>query len=139
MVGVVGIGSMPRHFLEKVLYWRGRLVPIELNYIYVYPEFFDDKKLLLSGRWAEYRVKLLNTVRDHVVFTAVYPDRLCRWINFPWEIKYVYPIHDLDRDFYCMDKLEKHVLFMYAGYPGGEYPIARYCKQVLMERGISID
>ncbi len=132
MVGLVGIGNMPEHFLRKVRYWRKRLVPITMNYVYVYPEFFDDKKLLLSGKWIEYRTKLINIYNDveKSVWIAVYPDHQCRWLNFPSDIQYVYPIHDLENDWKCLEIINKHTTgWNFAGYPSGEYNIRLFLEK----------
>ena len=58
-----------------------------------FPEFFDNKRLLLQGRVREYVRALLKNYRQ--IKYALYPDYYYKELDLPTSITYVYPVHKL--------------------------------------------
>ncbi|AON96545.1 hypothetical protein ATV_gp69 [Bicaudavirus pozzuoliense] len=86
MVRIIAMGQSPLcNFIKEQL---------KMNII-VYPEFFDNKKLLLQRRVRDYIISLLRNYRK--IRYALYPDYYYRDINLPAEITekitFIYPVH----------------------------------------------
>jgi len=90
---IVGVGRAPKRLLEEL-----RKL-IDDPRIFIFPEFFDDKRYLLSSR----RDRVLRYVervaryRSSVVF-AIYPDycnRLSLLCDLFSDILWIYPLHSL--------------------------------------------
>jgi len=84
---IIAVGSGPPMWLQLALELQGRgLVD------YVYPEFFDDKDLLIKRKWGQY-VRRLHEKRNTVKI-AVWPDYCYEvWLKKAFSVAWVFPLH----------------------------------------------
>jgi len=97
---IVGVGRAPRKLLEEL-----RKL-IDDPRIFIFPEFFDDKKSLVQRRYVKY-VESVYRLRDRVVI-APWPDYLYddRFKLCDLDVIWVFPLHslsELDRVPSCVD------------------------------------
>ena len=86
---IVGVGRVPQRLLEELR------VLVDHPNVFIYPEFFDDKKALLAKRYARYVERFLR-YRGRVV-VALWPDYLYedRYGLCRFDVVWVFPIHSL--------------------------------------------
>lgn len=86
---IVGVGRVPQRLLEELR------ALVDHPSVFIYPEFFDDKRSLLAKRHALYVERLLR-YRGRVVI-AVWPDYLYedRYGLCRLDVVWVFPIHSL--------------------------------------------
>jgi len=89
---------------------------------YVYPEFFDNKNLLLRRKWTRY-IKELHKKRN-VVKVAVWPDYCYQsWIKNALNVTWVFPLHRMgELDFVL--KIEPDFIAMPQSEPLRDYGIS---------------
>jgi hypothetical protein len=82
-----------------------------------FPEFFDNKKLLLQGRVREY-VRALFKNYKHIRY-ALYPDYYYKELDLPRSITYVYPVHKLSEADFVKELQRRYTIIPgYASDPG---------------------
>ena len=86
---IVGFGSAPRRLLEELRRY------VDHPNIYIFPEFFDDKKSLIQRRYAKY-VENVYKNRDRIII-ALWPDYLYddRFNLCDLPIIWIFPLHSM--------------------------------------------
>jgi len=87
---MVGVARVPSFLLDAAR-------EVESSYVYVYPEFFDAKRELMSGRAIINYISRIMQNRDRIVI-AVYPDYQLedKWSLCSLDIIWIYPLHRRD-------------------------------------------
>jgi len=99
---IVGVGRIPQKLLEEL-----RKLIDDSN-IYLYPEFFDDKRCLVNKRYIKYIERLLEERKRVIV--ALWPDYLYDDVYglCSYSVVWIFPLHSLseaDRLPHCIDVL----------------------------------
>ncbi len=69
----------------------------EINSLYiVYPRFFDNKKKLIKRDYKSYIYDVWRL--RNIIQYAIYPDYIREELPLPRNIKYIYAIHELEKD-----------------------------------------
>ena len=126
---IVGVGRVPQRVLEGLRRF------VDHPNVFIYPEFFDDKKALLARRYARYVERFLR-YRDRVV-VALWPDYLYvdRFGLCRFDVVWVFPIHSLDE----FDRVPSCVdVVGYAADPGYRSYTLRQFVERAGERGFAM-
>ena len=121
----IGIGKLPKHVLTLLRQ------TIDKPNVYIYPEFFDDKKALIGKKYKQYYLRLLKRVNE--IRIALWPDylyedayNLARF-DFTW----IFPLHSLNeipRVLKLSDKME-----IWLGFPNDkalrDYTLSAFLEQ----------
>ena len=84
---MVGVARVPSFLLDAAR-------EVESSYVYVYPEFFDAKRELMSGRAIINYISRVIQERDRIII-AVYPDYQLedKWYLCGLDVVWIYPLH----------------------------------------------
>ena len=90
----------------------------ELNSKFIiFPRFFDNKKKLIKRDYKSYIYDVWRL--RNVIEYAIYPDYVREELPLPKHIKYIYVIHELEKDADAFFRLREK-FYLIAGYASGE-------------------
>jgi hypothetical protein len=117
----IAIGKNPFYKLLSQDF-KGKLI--------IYPEFYDNMKLLIKRKYENYIKQLWKHYK--VIKFAVYPDYIQKIFVLPENITYIYPLHSL-KELVFVEKLKRkyNIIIGYcSNYKYRDYTLHQFLKRI---------